>query len=108
MTRSIRAYRAAARCDDLAAAAAARLARFPYGSAIAAEVRQYRETAALWREIAAEEAAKERARRTICWCGREVTRRSLDGINCVEHDAPLIASAPSNPTTPGGILAAAL
>jgi hypothetical protein len=99
MTRSIRAYRAAARCDDLAANAA---------RSSAAEERQYRETAALWRKIAAEESAKERARRVICWCGREVTPRSLDGINCVEHDSPLSASAPSNPTTPGGVFAAAL
>lgn len=93
MTRSIRAYRAAARCDD--AAANCDLATLhnigPQAADLAEMAMRYRRNAAAWRKIAAEESARERARRVSCWCGRTV---SHNGIECAEHDdAPALASA---------------
>lgn len=43
--------------------------------------------------------------RVRCWCGRTVGTSSLDGISCNEHDAPIpdVATAPSDPMTPGTV-----
>lgn len=111
MTRSIRAYRAATNCDDAAAElrdAAARAltgGRADLARGLNDQAARYERTATEWRRLAAAEGAKERAARISCWCGREVTASSYDGINCVEHDAPLsaAAAAPSAPLTPGGV-----
>jgi hypothetical protein len=91
MTRSIRAYQAAARCDAEAArlTAAADRADDLRGPGLSGELRAhaatYLATAADWRRIAAEEGAKERAARVRCWCGRTV---SHNGYECAEHDDP--------------------
>lgn len=85
MTRSIRAYRAAARCDDAAAACdTATLREVGSKAADLAEMAiRYRRNAAEWRRIAAIESATERARTVRCWCGRTV---SHNGVECAEHD----------------------
>lgn len=85
MNRSIRAYRAAARCDEAAANCdIATLQHLGTKAADLAEMaKRYRRNADAWRKIAAEEGAKERARRVRCWCGRTV---SSNGVECAEHD----------------------
>jgi hypothetical protein len=91
MTRSIRAYQAAARNEAEAArlTAAADRALDLRGPGLAAELRAqaalYKGTAAEWRQIAATESAKERTVTARCYCGR---RTGPDGIHCAEHDGP--------------------
>lgn len=103
LTRSLRARQAAARCDQMAAAAAAKAARYPDGTALRADwaaiAAEYRATAADWRTHLAALAEPRRAC-TAC------PKRALPGrYECAEHDDELPDGVPadSNPLTPGGV-----